>query len=683
MNRLADETSPYLLQHAHNPVDWYPWGDEAIERARAEGKPIFLSVGYSACHWCHVMERESFENPEIAAFLNEHFVNVKVDREERPDVDAIYMEAVQVMTGHGGWPMSVFLTPDLAPFFAGTYFPPEDKWGRAGFLSVLRQLRDVWEGDPDKVRRVTEQVTQRLELMARPDEAAGRLDLEPLAALARQSEEEFDPRWGGFGSAPKFPPSTQLRALLHVEGDRRPRALEMAEQTLVFMASGGMWDHVGGGFHRYSTDERWLVPHFEKMLYDNALLMAAYTEAFQVTGRDFYRDVVERTAAWLTREMTDENGGFYSSQDADSEGVEGKFFVWTPAEIDQVLAERADDFATQYDVTRHGNFEGASIPNRLGAVADDWTLAFENVPDRAPLDTLRRARDARVRPATDTKILASWNGLTIGALARASAVFDDAAMLDAARRAADFVWNEMRDESGELHRTYKDGRRRFPGYLDDYAFFAAAVVDLFEATGRFGWLERARELTERMLEHFWDDDTESFFYTAPHHTDLLVRQRESYDGATPASTSVAAMTLLRLASLLGVDAWRDRADAVLRRHYDQMMRMPRSMTEMVQALDLHVQGADEYVCFTPENETSLATDVWREHTPNGIVIDVPPDEERELAALVPAARERGVIDGRPTLYVCHEGACELPRHRFDTAPDDDASTESRGPGTEE
>lgn len=664
MNRLADETSPYLQQHAHNPVDWYPWGSEALERAREEGKPIFLSVGYSACHWCHVMERESFEDAEIAAFLNEHFINIKVDREERPDVDKIYMDAVQLMTGQGGWPMSVFLTPELEPFFAGTYFPPEDRWGRPGFMSLLHQLVDIWNTDPEKVERVTSQVTDRLQLLAQTETSDATLDLEPLKGAFRHFHTEFDSLHGGFGGPPKFPPSMQLRLLLHIATDeQRPEAprdasLDMVEQTLVHMASGGMYDHIGGGFHRYSTDREWLVPHFEKMLYDNALLVAAYTETYQVTGRPFYARIVRESLAYILREMTADAGGFFSSQDADTDGEEGKFFVWTPASLRDAIGADASMVCTYWGIEPGGNFEGESIPNRLYAIDADWTLAFDEEP--AHIEALRQrvfeARAERTKPGTDTKVLCAWNGLMISAFARAGAVFGEQDWLDAGRRAADFIDREMRDGDG-VFRTHKDGRARFPGYLDDFVCYALGCFDLFEATSQLRWLDVAEQLTDRAIELFWDDDGGAFYYTAEHHTDLIVRQKESFDSATPASNSTAANLLLRLSAATGRTEFRDRADALLRTYYAQMEKAPQSLCEMMQALDMHVSGPTEVVCVTPDGQTSLSNEAWREFRANGIVFDATGDD---YAARVPVAQERPAVDGKPTVYVCRDGVCELP-----------------------
>ncbi len=673
MNRLADETSPYLLQHAHNPVDWFPWGDEALDKARDEDKPIFLSVGYSACHWCHVMERESFESEAIAEFLNEHFVSVKVDREERPDIDNIYMEAVQVMTGQGGWPMTVFLHPEtLEPFFAGTYFPPENRYGRPGFSTMLEQLHEVWKNDRDKVDEVGAQVKERLELMSEV-EGGESLSDEAIKAAFHHFDEQFDEEHAGFGSKPKFPPSMTLRFLLHVwssdrfANDAAERALEMVEKTLVHMASGGMYDQVGGGFHRYSTDREWLVPHFEKMLYDNGLLLAAYTEAYQATGREFYARIARETVEYLMREMRyDHDSGqpFYSAADADSEGEEGKFFVWTIREVISVLgADRGQRFCDYYGIREAGNFEGKSIPNRLREVVADWQSAFEELPE--DIEEMRRelydVRWRRPQPATDTKILASWNGLVIGALARAGAVFGNDDWRDAAASAARFVFDQMVDADGRLFRTYKDERARFHAYLDDYANMACACLDLFEARAELEWLDRAKTLVSRMHEDFWDADSNAFFYTADYHDHLLVRQREGYDGATPSSNSKAVEALLRLAAVTGDTDWRDDAEEVLKTYFTQMQRMPRSLVEMLQSLDWHLEGPSEIVLRTPNGESSLAREVWQSYLPNAVILNVPEADEAWPKS-IPLLEGKDVLDGRPTVYECEEGVCQAPRH---------------------
>lgn len=683
-NRLIDETSPYLLQHAHNPVDWFPWGDEALEKARREDKPIFLSIGYSACHWCHVMERESFENEAIAETINEHFVPIKVDREERPDLDNIYMNAVQVMAGQGGWPMSVWLSPELEPFYAGTYFPPEDRWGRPGFRSVLDQVIDAWENQRDTITQVGERVTRKLAQMEQNGQPARAVTRAPIDQAFERLAETFDSTWGGFGEAPKFPPSQQLRLLLHVWGDlnadedRREQALEMVEQTLAFMASGGMYDQIGGGFHRYSVDEKWLIPHFEKMLYDNALLTGAYVDAWQVTGRPFYRRVACETLDYVLREMVgdfaEDKRPFYSTQDADTDGEEGKFFVWTPDRLEEVLGGEDAERAAQYwDVTRAGNFEhGKSAPNRLGVLREQgFEAAFEPIPQKM-IELRRRlfaAREDRTHPGKDTKVLAAWNGMMIAAMARAGFAFDKPDYLAAAERAADFVLAEMvegdLDADFQLMRTYKDGRARFPGYLDDFAYVAAGLMDLFEATGDPGRLEQAEALVDRMIALFGDPDG-GFYYTAEHHKDLIVRQKESYDGATPSGNSIAVMDLLRLSELRGRPELRERADQALRAFFERLQQVPTGMTAMLQALDFHAEGPAEVVIVVPEGADAQAgkmREVLRTtYLPNRVRlwVDLGERDLDDWAELAPLAEAREPVDGQPTAYVCFEGACQQP-----------------------
>ncbi|RMH04064.1 MAG: thioredoxin domain-containing protein, partial [Nitrospirae bacterium] len=486
-NRLIHATSPYLLQHAYNPVDWYPWGEEALERARREDKPILLSIGYSACHWCHVMERESFENEEIAALMNEHFICVKVDREERPDLDEIYMQATVAMNqGHGGWPMTVFLTPEQHPIFAGTYFPPTDRWGRPGFATVLKKIAEGWQTDREAIRRSASQFTERLRrsLQALPPLPVGQAEID---AAVEQFREEFDRRHGGFGSAPKFPPATALSFLLRqyaYTGDLS--ILEMIRTTLDAMAAGGIYDHVGGGFARYSTDDRWLVPHFEKMLYDNALLARTYTEAFHLTGHPNDQRIARETLDYLLREMTSPEGGFYSATDADSEGVEGKFFVWTPEEIHTIAPSRedAERFCAYYDITPQGNWEGKSIPHTprsLEAVAQELGCSPEDLADSLarmkPL--VYQARLKRVPPGLDDKILTAWNGMAIGALAEAARVFGEPRYLEAACRTARFLLTNLSRPDGGLFRTYRQGKAHLPAYLEDYAYLAEGLLDLY------------------------------------------------------------------------------------------------------------------------------------------------------------------------------------------------------------
>src|SRR5438445_638126 len=554
-NRLVDATSPYLLQHAHNPVHWFPWGEEALARAREEGKPIFLSIGYSACHWCHVMERESFEDEAVAELMNRHFVSIKVDREERPDLDDIYMAATLAMNqGQGGWPMTVFLTPDQEPFFAGTYFPPEDRGGRPGFSTVLKRIAELWEKDRDSVK---EQGAQLADYLRENAKAApgGEVGEDALRQAAQQLGREFDARRGGFGPAPKFPPSAGLSLLLRIHrrfGDEH--AQEMVRKTLDAMARGGIYDQVGGGFARYSTDARWLVPHFEKMLYDNAQLARVYLEGFQATGEGLYRRVATETLDYVLREMTDPAGGFYSATDADSEGEEGKFFVWTPAEVREALGPEGEElarrFCAYYDVTEGGNWEGRSIPNAPRAL-DDVARELGIAP--AELEgslgdaraRLYEARKRRVPPGLDDKVLTAWNGLMISALAEGFRALGDQRYLEAARRAADFLLGALRRPDGGLLRTWRRGRAHLDAYLEDYAFFAEALVDLYEAGGAPKYLEEAASLADRIRKDFAAEEG-GFFSTGRGHESLIVRPREGHDGAIPSANAAAAMALARL-----------------------------------------------------------------------------------------------------------------------------------------
>ncbi|MCA1594484.1 MAG: thioredoxin domain-containing protein, partial [Acidobacteria bacterium] len=518
-NRLVNESSPYLLQHAHNPVDWYAWGEDALGRARNEGKPILLSIGYSACHWCHVMERESFENEEIASLMNEHFVNIKVDREERPDLDQIYMNAVQLMTRHGGWPLTVFLTPDLVPFYGGTYFPPEDRYQMPGFKRVLTSIADAYRKQPDQVAQSAREILAELNQMSRAQASQDALTVSLLDNAFETLSRTYDSRHGGFGSAPKFPAAMNLEFLLRTfNRTGGAKALEMVAHTCRKMAEGGMYDQLGGGFHRYSTDARWLVPHFEKMLYDNALLSRLYLHAYQATGEESFRRIAEETLDYVMREMTDANGGFYSTQDADSEGVEGKFFVWDIDEIIELLgAEDGYLFCAYYDVTAGGNFEEKNILNisrPVEAVAREMNVSVERL--REALESGRRklfdVRESRVKPGRDEKVLTAWNGLMLESFAEASAILDRNDYRLLAERNAQFILEHLSKDGLLLH-VYNRGQAKLNGYLDDYSFVSSGLLTLFETTGTLRWLEAAASLTEKMIEEFWDDTEGGFFYT--------------------------------------------------------------------------------------------------------------------------------------------------------------------------
>jgi uncharacterized protein YyaL (SSP411 family) len=672
-NRLILETSPYLLQHAHNPVDWRPWGDEAFDEARRLGRPVFLSVGYATCHWCHVMEAESFEDEEIAAFMNAHYVCIKVDREERPDVDAVYMAAVQALTQSGGWPMSVWLTPEREPFFGGTYFPPRDgvRGARRGFLWLLGEVHRSYVEDRERVARAAAALVGAVrEQMEAP---AGEAAL-PLATIVGETvavfRRVFDEREGGLRRAPKFPSNLPIRLMLrHHRRTGDADALAMASLTLEKMAGGGMYDQIGGGFHRYSTDAAWLVPHFEKMLYDNALLAVAYAEAFQVTGRRDFARVARETLDYVLREMTASEGGFYSATDADSVGPDGKseegrFFVWSEAEIRATLGAgpETEAFLRHYGVTAEGNFEGANI---LHVARPDETAWAVFTRERALLYEVRARRPP---PLRDEKILAAWNGLMISGLAVGGRVLDEPRYVEAAARAAAFVLDRMRPE-GRLARSYKDGRARVAGFLDDYAFVAGGLVDLYEASFDPRWLEGAIALAEE-TERLFADPAGGWFMTAADHERLIAREKPAYDGAEPSGTSVALLTALRLETFTSDDRWRTIADRALGSLAGAMTANPLALTEALVAFDWATDEPREIAIILPRGADSggaaaalarpLLDVLRRTFVPNRALACAPEDDLPALARLAPFAADKVAVAGRPTAYVCVRGRCELP-----------------------
>ncbi|HYZ14609.1 MAG TPA: thioredoxin domain-containing protein [Actinomycetota bacterium] len=664
-NRLAEETSPYLLQHADNPVDWYPWGEEALERARREGKPILLSIGYAACHWCHVMERESFEDRSTADLMNDNFVSIKVDREERPDLDAIYMDAVQALTGHGGWPLTAFLTPDGKPFYAGTYFPDEDRHGMPAFRKVLTAIADTWTNRRDEIEEQSGRVVDAIARASSIGQSPETLTDELLSSASRALRSAFDAQWGGFGGAPKFPQPMALDFLLrrHLRGD--PDALDIVRITLDRMAAGGIHDQLGGGFHRYSTDARWLVPHFEKMLYDNALLARVYVRAWLVTGEDRYRRIASSTVDYLLREMQHPDGGFFSSQDADSEGVEGKFFVWS---WDELVAIGGEAVATAFGATPSGNWEGTNVlwfPRPVEAVAQE--LEIEPAELKRDVELARGAlleiRDRRVRPGTDDKVLAAWNGLAISALAEAGRAFGEPRFVDAAVRAADFVLENMRDQDGRLLRSWRDGRRGRPGYADDHALMAEACLTLYETTFDLRFFEEARSLAEQLIRLFHDAERGGFFQTGSDAEDLVIRPKELYDNAVPSGNSVAADVLQRLTHLTGEPEYERAGLSALRLVRDGIAGAPLGFGHALGALDLYLDTVREVAVIGDpgSSETrSLAAEVTsRRYVPNHVlaVADARDDRSREAVALL---LERPQIDGRPTAYVCERFTCKLP-----------------------
>jgi hypothetical protein len=660
-NRLILERSPYLLQHAHNPVSWWAWGEEPFEEARRTGRPVFLSVGYSTCHWCHVMEGESFEDLEIARVLNERFVPIKVDREERPDVDAIYMTAVQLLQGGGGWPMSVWLTPDKEPFFAGTYFPPRDGGPgmMRGFLGILEEIADLYARDPERVRGATGSLVQavRTALAAHGEPASDLPGPGPIEEAVAFFKTSFDERHGGVRRAPKFPSNLPVRLLLrHHRRTRDPESLRMATLTLEKMAAGGIHDQVGGGFHRYSTDAEWLVPHFEKMLYDNALLAVAYAEAWQVTQRRDMARVVRQTLDYLLREMTSPAGGLFSATDADSEGHEGRFFVWEEREIRDLLGADAERFIRFHGVRPEGNFEGRSI---LWVPRPDEAEWEALAPARA---RLYEARSQRVPPLRDEKVLAGWNGLAISALAFGGRVLGEWRYVAAAIRAAEFVLGRM-VKDGRLQRTWLAGEAGVPAFLDDHAFLAAGLLDLHEATFDPRWLEAAVDVCDRQERLFGDPQGGGWFTTAEDHDRLLAREKPTHDGAEPSGASVALLNALRLYAFTTEERWWKVAEGALRHYAAALQAQPVSLTEMLLAVDFATDAAHEVVLVWPEGEPppeAFVSVLRRIFLPNHALSGAPEGEAIErLGRIAPVAAGK-IAAGRPTAYVCEKGLCRLP-----------------------
>ena len=666
-NRLGSATSPYLLQHAHNPVDWYPWSDEAFARARDDDKPIFLSVGYAACHWCHVMERESFEDPAIAALLNEHFVSVKVDREERPDVDALYMDAVQAMNrGQGGWPMSVFLTPDGDPFFAGTYFPPEPRFGTPSFRQVLEGLRDAWNGRRDDVRAQASNVVDVLRATVAIPTLVG--DVDPAIAhdALASLRSSFDARWGGFGGAPKFPQPMVLEFVLRMASRGTAGASEMLTVTLDRMADGGIRDQLSGGFSRYSTDARWHVPHFEKMLYDNAQLALVYGRASMLTGAHRYRGVATAILDELLRDMQHPEGGFASSQDADSEGVEGKYFTWT---WDELVGIVGPTVATVLGASSDGNWDGEAgrtnvlwRPRPLADVADDVGIDADELAQElaAAIPRLRAERDRRVRPAVDDKVVTAWNALAIRAFAEVGVAVGGAGYVREAERCAAFIWEHLRDDRGRLLRSWRNGTASGPGFADDHALLALALLSLYEATADARWFERAQQTAESLMDLFADEENGGFFHVGRDVPQLVVRQKDVYDNATPSATSAAAEMLLRMSMFTADARYEDSAVAAVRSVGGLLRRAPQAFGQALSALDLLVGPRAEIAIVGPPNadgREELATVVRETYRPNVVLAIGSGQEERDR---VPLLDGRVAVNGEPTAYVCVRHACRLP-----------------------
>ena len=667
-NALIKETSPYLLQHAHNPVDWYPWGEEALEKARKEEKPILLSIGYSACHWCHVMAHESFEDEDIARLMNDNFINIKVDREERPDLDQIYMSAVQMMTGHGGWPMTMFLTPEGVPFYGGTYYPPADRYNMPGFPRVLLSVAEAYRSQTDQVANTATAMLGELRRMGLAEESREVLTAEVLDNASRRIVANYDRVHGGFGGAPKFPPAMTLEFLLQTHyRNHSDEILSIVTETCHKMAEGGMYDQLGGGFHRYSVDAKWLVPHFEKMLYDNALLSRLYLHVYQLTREEFYRRIAEEILDYVVREMTDASGGFYSSQDADSEGEEGKFFVWSQQEVLALLGQPDGAiFSDYYDVTEHGNFEGHNILHvkaSLEAVALKHGVSVERASEIIEASRLKLfdIRETRIKPGRDEKILTAWNGLMLASFAEASAILDRADYGDVARANAKFLLSQLKKD-GLLLRTHKAGASKLNAYLEDYANLIHGLLALYESTGELEWFENAVELADKMIEQFWDDEAGGFFFTGKSHERLIVRSKEWFDNATPSGNSVAALSLLRLSLLTANDDYRRRATTVLRLMADQVRRYPSAFGFTLTALDFYLSSPLEVAIVGTRSDNrldGLIRTFWGRYLPNR-VLALCTNSFEAAASRIPLLDGRNTLETQPTAFVCEGYSCKTP-----------------------
>lgn len=659
-NKLINETSPYLLQHAHNPVEWYAWGDEAFEKAKAQDKPLLVSIGYSACHWCHVMEHESFEDEATARIMNEHFVNIKVDMEERPDVDQIYMTFVQLTTGRGGWPMNVFITPDKLPFFGGTYFPPSPRYNMPSWPQILTSIAEAWREKREELTSSANEILGELRRVGISEFSSTGLSTDQLDSAFQSFSRSFDKKNGGFGGAPKFPPSMSLDFLLRYwkrTGDEN--ALDMVKLTARKIANGGICDQLGGGFHRYAVDAIWLVPHFEKMLYDNAQLIRIYLQLFQITRDEFYKRVAVETLEYVKREMLDDRGGFYSSQDADSEGEEGKFFVWTPDEVADVVGEEdARIFNFFYDISEGGNFEGKNILQILyEREAAAKALKIEVSELNETLERCRAKlfsqREKRIKPFRDEKILTAWNGLMLKAFAEAGAILRDADYLEIARRNADFLLEHLQKD-GRLLRTWKDGKAKLNAYIEDYANLADGLIALFQSSGELRYLAEAKRLADLMITEFWDEESGGFFFTSSDHEELIVRNKDFYDNATPSGNSTAADVLLRLAKFYGEEKYERFATTVLRLTSAQLGRFPQGFGRALSAIEFHLSTAKEIVVIG-DRGNGLEREVFETYLPHAIIA-LSESEASDPPLLV----DKGMIDGTATAFVCENFVCQRP-----------------------
>lgn len=657
-NRLANEKSPYLLQHAYNPVNWYPWGEEAFKKASQENKPIFLSIGYSTCHWCHVMEAESFEDFEVAQLLNKYFVSIKVDREERPDIDSVYMTVCQTLTGSGGWPLTIFMTSDKKPFFAGTYFPKENAMGRQGLISLLLGVRKAWTTKKEELLHSSDQITHLISQREEPQEEGLGKDIIRTAFL--QYKSEFDSSYGGFGNAPKFPTPHNLFFLLRYwYTTKENSALEMVEKTLESMSCGGIYDHIGYGFSRYSTDRIWLVPHFEKMLYDNALLAIAYLETYQITRKPKYAEVAEQIFTYILRDMTSLEGGFYSAEDADSEGKEGEFYIWTTEEIKDILGEqKGEKFCGYFDITQEGNFEGKNIPNRITTTIPEEDYDFVCKCREMLFDV----RNKRIHPQKDNKILTSWNGLMIAAMAIGGKILDNREYIRRAELAVDFIFKELIRKDRRLLARYCDGEAAILGYSEDYSFLIWGLLELYEATYKPEYLQKAIELNTDLMKYFWDKEKGGLFVYGDDGESLIVRLKEIYDGAIPSSNAVSALNLVRLARLTGSSELEEKAHQILKTFGNSIRNYPKGHAfGLITLLAFHSKGKEIMIVSDKGNQEcqEMIQIVWKEFSPFSTSV-VYTKDTKNMEDIVPFIKEYHPIEGKATAYVCENFSCQAP-----------------------
>ena len=662
-NRLAHQKSPYLLQHAYNPVDWYPWGDDAFDKAKAEDKPIFLSIGYSTCHWCHVMERESFEDEEVAAILNKHFIAIKVDREERPDIDHIYMTFCQAMTGHGGWPLTIIMTPDKKPFFSGTYFPKKSKYGRPGLMDLLNKIQEAWETRRDELEQNSQEISSSIQSNVVAT-MSGKLSKDVIHTTFNELRQFFDSEYGGFGTTPKFPTPHNLSFLLrYYKATGEQEALNIVEKTLDSMYKGGIFDHLGFGFSRYSVDREWLAPHFEKMLYDNALLAIAYLEAYQLTGNKRYATIADKILTYVLRDMTDEGGAFYSAEDADSEGEEGKFYVWDLKEILEILGD--DDglvFTKYYNITETGNFEGKNIPNLIGTDLEDIE-ENEKLEERLHKckEILFEERIKRIQPHKDDKILTAWNGLMIAALGYGGRVLNNEAYIHGARKSAGFILNTLVGEDGRLLARYRDDEAAYLATIDDYAFFIWGLIELYETTFDMVYLEQALRLNSEMLKYFWDENEGGLFIYGTDSEQLLIRPKDIYDGATPSGNSVATLNMLKLGRITGNKELEEKGHQQFQAFGGNVKENPSSYTHFMMAFLFAQVSAQEIIIAgekEDENTKKMIVEINKRFLP--FTTTVLNHGIEALYELVPFAKEQKPLENQSTAYVCENFSCNIP-----------------------